>query len=306
MKIHLFKKARTAGFTLGETMVAIGVTSIVGLCAGYVFINGTILYAKNTAENMAHDENRKAVNRMVHDIHAAVSTPQLGHIVAGNLAANPTAPAASWTPYGTNLTFWADAGAGPTAGVSFKKMGNSFNPNGGPFAVKNDPGNVDLIQIDSGTANPPHAGMDIVFPYYTDDDGRPMEGTLYQVTSNGNNHYNVWIAGGLEERIKNKKGTNVICYYMSRFAYVVENGNLNYYSTSMPPNGVTWPITVARNIINETNRALPAKPFSQASTDYVGINLTTEDSRYSNRNFKAVNTLLAGSVPIRAQLSKTQ
>jgi hypothetical protein len=93
---------------------------------------------------------------------------------------------------------------------------------------------------------------------------------------------------------------------MSRFAYVVENGKLNLYSTSQPPAGVTWPVTVARNIINEADRTQPAKPFSQASTDYVGINLTTEDTRFSKRNFKAVNTLLAGSVPIRAKLSVTQ
>ena len=133
-----------------------------------------------------------------------------------------------------------------------------------------------------------------------------MEGTIYRVTSNGANHYNVFVTGGLETRIKEKNGTHVICYYMSRFAYVVENGELRLYSTSVPPNGVTWPVTVARNIINEVDRTQPAKPFRQTAPDYVAISLTTEDDRYSNRNFKAVNTLLAGSVPIRARISVTQ
>jgi hypothetical protein len=379
------------GFTLGEVMVAIGMTSVVALCGYSMLTNATILYAKNTAENAAHDQNRIAVNRLMHDIHAATSVPQLGHIVSGNLAANPTAPAGSWTPYGTNLTFWADGGTGPAAGVSFKKMGSSSNPNGGPFKMKNDPGNKDLIMIESGPDNPPYPGMEIVFPYYG------MEGIITKVTSNGNNHWNVW-AGGLETRIKekgnNKNGPPIVSYYMSRFAYVVENGELRFYSAAPPPTGQSWPVVVSRNIVEPPTKTTPvitvgqdtltnpnvtvrrgesvrftwsssgnrsvattnadafhsfssgarkdgnpdyivafadpgnfqyklveknfpgtitvldrdknARPFSQTSPQYVTINLTTEDNHYTNRHYKTVNTLLAGSVPIRAQLSKTQ
>jgi prepilin-type N-terminal cleavage/methylation domain-containing protein len=287
------------GFTLAEMMVAVAVLTILGTGAFYLFLNGFILYAKNTAENVAHDQSRIAINRLLQDTHAAASVPQLGKIVAGNLAANPGAPVGSWTPYGTNLTFWAESGTGPSPGIGFKKLGNVADPNGGPFEVKNDPGDPDLIMIKSYTT-PPQVGMEIVFPYYD------MEGTITKVTGNIPEHYNVWIAGGLETRIKEKKNTFAICYYMSRYAYVVENGELHFYSSARPPAGVTWPVTLARNIINETDRTLPAKPFTQATTEYVGINLTTEDDRYSNRRFRAVNTLLAGSVPIRAQLSKTQ
>jgi hypothetical protein len=297
--------SRLAGFTLGETIVAIGMASVVAVCGASMLLNGLILFAKNTAENVAHDQNRIAINRLVRDIHAAISIPQLGHMVPGNLQANPTAPSGSWTPYGTNVTFWADTGTGPSAGIGFKKMGSVTDPNGGPFQLKQDPGNPDLIMIESFTTVP-YVGMDAIFPYYNDSSGRPMEGIMYKVESNGSNHYNIWIQGGLEQRIKVKKNTNVICYYVSRYCYAVENGKLNFYSTAPPPTGVTWPVTLARNIINESNRALAATPFTQATTEFVGINLTTEDNRYSNRNYKAVNTLLAGSVPIRAQLSKTQ
>jgi len=296
---------RLAGFTLGETMVTIGLASIVAVCGGYMLLNGLILFAKNTAENVAHDQNRIAINRLVRDIHSAVSVPQLGHVVSGALNKHANAPAGSWTPYGTDVAFWADSGTGPAAGIAFKKMGNMTDKNGGPFELKQDPGDPDLIMIKSYTTVP-LVGMDIVFPYYNDTTGLPMEGTIYKVESNGNDHYNIWIEGGLESRIKVKKDTNVICYYMSRYCYVVENGKLNFYSTAPPPTGVTWPVTLARNIINESNRALAATPFTQATTEFVGINLTTEDNRYTNRNYKAVNTLLAGSVPIRAQLSKTQ
>ena len=154
------------------------------------------------------------MNRLVHDIHAAISTPQLGHIVDGNLKSHPTAPTSSWTPYGTNLTFWADSGTGPAAGIGFKKMGNAFDSNGGPFELKNDPGNPDLIMIKSNSVIP-LAGMEVVFPYYTatvfDTDlqknvTRPLEGGIYKVESNGSNHYNIWIEGGLEKRIKKRMG----------------------------------------------------------------------------------------------------
>lgn len=225
------------------------------------------------------------------------------------MAADPTFPKdGSWTPYGTNVTFRAEANSfkGPSAGVAFKKMGNAINSNGGPFQVKNITGQTDKIMIKSGTTEPV-VGMEIVFPYYGE------EGLITYVekeTGTGKDHYNIWVEDKLgfriDQKIKNKNETFVICYYMSRFAYVVENGELRLYSTAPPPEGVTWPVVVARNIINEADRTLPAKPFSQASTDYVGINLTTEDDRYTNRNFKAVNTLLAGSVPIRAQISKVQ
>ena len=386
MRIQNHKLRGSAGFTLAEVMIATGVAVIGGATAAYITLNATVLYAKNTADNVAHDQNRIAVSRLVRDIHAATSIPQLGHIQQGNKLA--TAPAGSWMPFGTNVTFVAESGSGPSAGISFKKMGSASNPDGGPFKVRNDPGNKDLIQIDSGGENPPHIGTELIFPYYN------MEGTVNKVTSNGASHYNVWVNGGLETRIKEKKDTTIVCYYMSRYAYVVENGELKFYASTPPPAGVTWPITIARNIVqapqktpHEVNvrddryqpnvmtirrgesvewewkesplrsvtstvhphggsfdsglkglgakwtttfnqagtfsyrssnnaaqtatitvidRDYNAKPFSQTSSQYVTINLTTEDKHYTNRNYRAVNSLLAGSVPIRAQLSKTQ
>ena len=389
MRTQRLRLARQGGFTLAETMIATGVTALVGAAATYIALNATVLYAKNTADNAAHDQNRIAVSRLVRDIHSATSIPQLGRIVAGKISTHPSAPSGSWTPYGTNVTFWAEGGSGPAAGISFKKMGSATNSHGGPFRVRNDPGNKDLIQIDSGTGNPPLVGMELIVPYYN------MEGTIYKTTSTGANHYNVWVTGGLESRIKEKKNTTIVSYYMSRYAYVVEKGELRFYASSPPPEGVTWPIIVARNIIEpprkepfdinvrddryqpseltikrgETanwkwkedplrsvtskpphpysgpinsglkgkdaawsytfteagtftytssnnsaqigkitviDREYNAKPFSQTSSQYVTINLTTEDRNYTNRNYKSVNSLLAGSVPIRAQLSKTQ
>ena len=282
------------GYTLADTMVTCGLVAVIGLAVFAVLNSGSILYAKNTAANIAHDQSRIAVNRLMHDIHEAVSIPQLGHIVQGNLAANPTAPAGSWTPYGTNVTFWAETTPASTgsAAVSFQMMGGPSDPNGGPFNVVNDPGNPELIQIGSGSAAP-QIGMRLIFPYYN------MEDDIVKVTSNGANHWNIWTKIALETRFKTKKNTYNICYYTTRWVYAVENGELHLYSSTAGANGVTWPITVARNIVSAT-------PFTQPSSQYIGVNLTTQATNYSNRNYKAVNTLLAGSVPYRAQLCINQ
>src|SRR5205085_8711756 len=144
--------------------------------------------------------------------------------------------------------------------------------------------------IKIGPTDPgPQPGMRLIFPYYN------MEDDITKVTSSGNNHYNVWTSQALETRFKTKKNTYYICYYTTRWAYVVESGQLHLYSSAPPPNGVSWPVTISRNISS-------GSPFSQTTTQYIGINLTTEDSHYNHRNFRAVNTLLAGSVPYRAQL----
>jgi len=292
MRTHSSRKQ--AAFTLSDTMISVGLVGLIGLCVFAVLNSGTILYAKNTASNLAHDESRKAVNRLMHDIHQAVSIPQLGHIVQGNLAANPGAPTGSWTPSGTNVTFYAETSPPSTgsAAVSFQMMGGPSDPNGGPFNVVNDPGNPELIQIGSGGTGP-QVGMRLIFPYYN------MEDNIVKVTSNGANHWNVWTANALETRFKTKKDTYNICYYTARWTYAVENGELHLYSSAPPPTGVAWPVVVARNIISAT-------PFTQPTSQYIGVNLTTQATNYSNRGYKAVNTLLAGSIPYRAQLCVNQ
>lgn len=290
MKLSYLTK-KTAGYTLVDIMVASGLLAIVGICVYYGLITGMIMSAKNTAENLAHDSARVGVNRLLHDIHNAVSIPELGYIDT-RTPGSFTAPSGSWVPSGTSVTFCPVSGSGPAAGISFQTMGGPGDPNGGPFEITNDPGNDYLIQIGSGT-HAPAVGMRLIFPYYN------MEDTISKVTSNGNNHYNVWTTNALETRFKKKKSTYHIIYYTTRWAYVVENGKLNLYSSAPPPTGFTWPVVVTRNVVS-------TQPFTQTDTQYVGVNLTTQDGHYSNRSYKAVNTLLAGSVPYRQQICVEQ
>src|SRR5438067_1564956 len=101
MKTARPNQREQAGYTLADIMVATALVTIVGLIAVYTLNSGTILFAKNTSENLAHDQSRIAVNRLLHDIHEAVSVPQLGHIDT-RTPGSYTAPAGSWVPYGTS------------------------------------------------------------------------------------------------------------------------------------------------------------------------------------------------------------
>ena len=64
-------------FTLVETMVGLFCFVIIGGVIYLLLNSGMILYAKNMSVNTAHEDTRRAVNRLLRDIHAAVSVPQL-------------------------------------------------------------------------------------------------------------------------------------------------------------------------------------------------------------------------------------
>src|ERR1051325_291805 len=66
-----------AAFTLVETMVGLLCFVIIGGVIYLLLNSGMILYAKNMSVNTAHEDTRRAVNRLLRDIHAAVSVPQL-------------------------------------------------------------------------------------------------------------------------------------------------------------------------------------------------------------------------------------
>src|SRR2546423_14904445 len=129
MKLLTDKTARLGGFTLSEMLVACGMFTVVGIAVVYTLNAGLVLYAKNAADNLAHDQSRIAVNRLLHDVHEAVSVPQLGHIDT-RAPGSYTAPTGSWVPSGTSVTFYADTGSCPSAGIAFQMMGGPGDPNG--------------------------------------------------------------------------------------------------------------------------------------------------------------------------------
>src|SRR5262245_4765749 len=89
-------RARDRAFTFVELMMILGLTLIVGGIAFIILNAGLILFGKNTAMNMAHQQARAAMLEMQAEMHQAVSPAQLT-----NSDGNPV------------------SGDGPAAGVSF-------------------------------------------------------------------------------------------------------------------------------------------------------------------------------------------
>jgi hypothetical protein len=283
------------GYTLVEIMVTAGCIVVLGLISVTMMLAGFNIYARITANNVAHDQSRIAVNRLVSDIHKAVSTPQLYDASATGTGGLVTV---------TSATTKASC-------LSFQTVPDK----GGPWEVKNDPGNSELIQIDTTGWNP-QIGMRLIIPLYN------IENDIIKVTSSGN-HRNVWMANGEERIPKSKNGTYIITYFTSRTYYAVQDGELRLYQSGVDPtggtnyNGIITPSVSAGKLVFKNDDGSTARyavvaryitsaqPFTipnYPDSRYVGVNLTTSDSRYSNRGFKAVNTLVAGSIPYRAKI----
>jgi hypothetical protein len=168
-----------------------------------------------------------------------------------------------------------------------------------------------MIQIQSMVGGfDPAPGMRLIIPMYD------IENDITKVTSNGF-HRNVWMANGEERIPKSKNGTKVITYFTTRVFYAVEGGNLVTYASGMGGNTTLTPAISGGKLVirnSDGSAATPtviaryitsAQPFgvpNYPDRRFVGVNLTTEESRYSNRGYKATNTLIAGSIPFRARL----
>ena len=111
MKIH---RSNQSGLTLAEFSITMGVVGALGLVIYSLLNMGTILGAKNTATNTAHQRARIAMLDMIQDLHGAVSLPALQGVV-GNEA----------------------------SGISFQQWGSvpvngEMIPNGGPHKIVED------------------------------------------------------------------------------------------------------------------------------------------------------------------------
>src|SRR5205085_9311684 len=128
---------RHQGMTLAEVTIGMAVLGLLGLAFFQVLNSGVILYAKNTAVNVAHEEAREGISRLTRDIHASVAVPQLRDSGFTGLSSTPV------------------NGIPPTAsGVPFQLVSS------GPNYVWKDPGADTLIMIKDGI-NKPVAGWHI-------------------------------------------------------------------------------------------------------------------------------------------------
>lgn len=268
------ERPNRGGFTLIEILIA---TAALGIIVSIMFalLNfGMTLFARNVRVNMAHQEARNGMMRVVRDLHQAVSIPQL---VDANLQPVTT--------------------SGPSAGITFQIIAN------GPFEITNDPSAPSLIQV--ATTNPrpmaPSPGDHIVV---LDHD---VEADIETVTAQGvgSNHWNVFLVDGNESHITTKSGSFVVCYITRRAGYVVKSGELRFH-----PNLIATPSlyhVIAHNITSATPFSIPLNESGTPDRRYSSVNLTASDPSYSNRGYKSTSMQMVDArVPYRCQVTKYQ
>ncbi len=284
--------SRTAGFKLVELMITVALISVVGLVLYSILYTSSVLGAKNTAVNVAHQQARVAMIEIVQDIHSAISTPQF--VDTDGTTPWPT-PAPGTSP-------------SPAPGVSFQQWSS------GPHKLKTDVA-VGATQIQiiftSGSGPAVVAGQRIIIPAYQ------VEADIASVdtTSPGNpkmtlsNIYGPSVVPPVTYPTSTFpvaiKGTgsaagDIICFITDRCSYAVANTNLNWRWKGNTK-------AVATYVTNSAPFNSPTTPAGALYTRFVAaIDLSTSDIQYSNRGYKSANILLNGQVPYKTRLTTYQ
>lgn len=301
MKIHIQSRS---GLTLIELSVTTGLIGVLGLIIYSLLNIGTILGAKNTAVNTAHQQARVAMLQMTQDLHSAISLPYLIDVdVNGNVVMDANGvPALSTGPAG-----------GPAAGIAFQQWSM------GPLKIIADTAqlpplgvsqNFVMISLPSSTSPLPVVNQRLIVPTHQ------IEGDIAAVSGTWNS-LTITLAnipapspapsptpppGTLPVRIVNTMPGmgEVVCFITDRCWYSISNTSL------------AWHRRGDRVMVNDITNP---KPFSTPTTPGGGalfyrfvaaIDLSTSDLNYSNRGFKSANILLNGQVPMRTRLTTYQ
>jgi prepilin-type N-terminal cleavage/methylation domain-containing protein len=258
------------GYTLVELVFATAILGAVGL-ALYSLINvSTILGAKNTAVNTAHEQARTAMVQMLQDLHSAISLPYL-------IDAN-----------GNQVT-----GAGPAAGIGFQEWSS------GPHKIKSDAATNQkqiTLTLTPGAGAAPAVGERLIVPTHQ------IEDDITAVTGNSSN-CTVTLAHNLPVAITGTSTYTIVCFITDRCSYIVTNGNLQWQG---PTTKKSFRV-MGNNITSPVPFSMPVTPAGALYYRFVSaINLSTADPNYSNRGFKAANIFLNGQVPMKARLTTYQ
>jgi prepilin-type N-terminal cleavage/methylation domain-containing protein len=85
--MNIRQLAKTRGFTLIETIMAMASVGVVGLSIFYTLYYGLLLFTKNSAMNVSGEEARLALLQLDTDLHSAVSQVSLtdsnGNMISG-------------------------------------------------------------------------------------------------------------------------------------------------------------------------------------------------------------------------------
>jgi hypothetical protein len=280
MRVH---SSSRSGLTLVELSVTTGLVGVLGLII-YTLLNmGTVLGARNTATNTAHQQARIAMIEMIQDLHAAVSLPALQGII------------------GTQAS-----------GISFQQWGSVVQNgvvtnNGGPHEIRNDAAagqKVIHIRVTGSQPNPIVGQRVIVPTHQIESDIDAVSGGSGDLTLTLHDNLPVAINGTVSG------SGDIVCYITDRCSYDVVLVNagppaeykLQWTKRSAPP---------ARDIVNDITNPRPFSiPTTPAGALYyrfvAAVDLSTSDPKYSKRGYKSANILLNGQVPFKARLTTYQ
>jgi hypothetical protein len=301
MKIHIRSRS---GLTLLEITIGSGLIGALGLIIYSLLHIGTILGAKNTAVNTAHQQARVAMLQMVQDLHDAVSLPYLIDVDANG---NVVMDAGGFVPALTT-----GAAGGPAAGIAFQQWAM------GPLQIIADtaalPGSQNFVRValPSATSPMPTVRQRLIIPTHQ------IEADITAVAGNWND---VTITlGNIPAPVASPapspaptpgtllpvqiQGTgsaigHVVCFITDRCWYSVANNELRWHRRGDR--------VLVSDITNATPFSTPNTPAGALFFRFVAaIDLSTSDLSYSNRGFKSANILLNGQVPMRTRLTTYQ
>jgi hypothetical protein len=257
---------RNKAYTLIEAAISTSVFSVVGLTLCSLVNTTTILGAKNTALNTAHQQARTAMVQMLQDLHSSISLPSL-------VDAN-----------GNQVS-----GAGPAAGIAFQQWSS------GPHKIKFDAStgqNQVTLSLTPGGGPAPVVGQRLVIPtHQIEDDITAVSGTSANFT--------VTLAHNLPVAVAGTATYTIVCFVADRCSYTVANGSLQWRGAATKKS-----FAILGNDI--TSSTPFSTPLTAAGALYYrfssAIDLSTADPNYSNRGFKAANIFLNAQVPMKARL----
>jgi hypothetical protein len=253
-----------------EAAISSSVFSVVGLTLCSLVNTTTILGAKNTALNTAHQQARTAMVQMLQDLHSSISLPSLVDTNGNQVS-----------------------GAGPAAGIAFQEWSS------GPHKVKYDAStgqNQITLTLTPGGGPTPVVGQRLVVPtHQIEDDITAVSGTA--------SNFTVTLAHDLPVAIAGTGTYTIVCFVADRCSYTVANGNLQWKG----PTTKKAFATLGSDITSNTPFSTPTTAAGALYYRFTSaIDLSTADPNYTNRGFKAANIFLNAQVPMKARLTTYQ
>jgi hypothetical protein len=309
MKIHLQSRS---GLTLIEMAVTAGLVGVLGLIIYSLLNIGTILGAKNTATNTAHQQARVAMLEMIQHLHSAVSLPAMTN-ATGTPYPSP-APASS---EGIAFQQWS---MGPFKIIADTAALPSTSPTPGVSQ------NFVMIRLPSSTSTWPGVNQRLIIPTYqiegditaVDGPWDNMKITLANIPAPSPAPSPTVPPGTLPVRIQGttagatpSAAGDIVCYVTDLCSYTVVQASAGppiVYKLVWTKKGVPdFVRDIVTDVTNPKPFSIPVTPAGAPYNRFVAaIDLSTSDPNYSNRGYKSANILLNGQVPFKARLTTYQ